>query len=60
VKSNGVVVKVGDASHPKAVEVVTCYPDWAERNEQMLKEIMVLMQDCVYRKGYLSNPDYLA
>jgi len=32
-KSNGIVIKVGDASHPEAVEIATCYPDWAERNE---------------------------
>jgi hypothetical protein len=31
-KSNGVVIKVGDVSHPDAVEVLAVYPDWAERN----------------------------
>jgi len=35
--SNGVVIKLGDRSHPNAVEVDFCYPDWGERNEQLLK-----------------------
>jgi hypothetical protein len=58
-KSNGVVIKVGDASHPNAVEVVTCYPDWAERNERMLDEIRGLLRDGVYEKDYLKKPDYV-
>ena len=38
-KSNGVIIKVGDQSHPNAVEVIACYPDWAERNERMLEQL---------------------
>ncbi|RLI44110.1 hypothetical protein DRO69_08125 [Candidatus Bathyarchaeota archaeon] len=38
-KSNGVVVKVGDVSHPDAVEVLALYPDWAERNERLLRQV---------------------
>ncbi|MDI6690975.1 MAG: hypothetical protein QME50_03790 [Candidatus Bathyarchaeota archaeon] len=34
-KSNGVLTKVGDASHPNSVEVIAYYPDWAERNERL-------------------------
>jgi hypothetical protein len=38
-KSNGVIIKVGDRSHPHAVEVIACYPDWAERNERVLEQL---------------------
>jgi len=38
-KSNGVVIKVGDASHPNAVEVIAYYPDWAERNELLFERL---------------------
>ena len=58
-KSNGVVIKVGDASHPNAVELVTCYPDWAERNERVLDEIRGLLRDGVYEKDYLKKPEYV-
>lgn len=48
-KSNGVVIKVGDASHPNAVEVVTCYPDWAER--LLLRRIRsTIFSTCYYDK----------
>ncbi|MCJ7470666.1 hypothetical protein MUO74_09305, partial [Candidatus Bathyarchaeota archaeon] len=59
-KSNGVVIKVGDVSHPNAIEVVTCYPDWAERNEHMLKEIRGLLCYGFYEKDYLKKADYVA
>jgi len=38
-KSNGIVIKVGDNSHPNSVEVVACYPDWAERNERLFEQL---------------------
>jgi hypothetical protein len=38
-KSNGVIIKVGDRSHPHAVEVIACYPDWAERNEHLFEQL---------------------
>ena len=38
-RSNGVVIKVGDASHPNAVEVIAYYPDWAERNERLFEQL---------------------
>jgi len=38
-KSNGVIIKVGDRSHPHAVEVIACYPDWAERNERLFEHL---------------------
>jgi hypothetical protein len=46
-KSNGVVINVGDTSHPNTIEVITYYPDWAERNERMFEEIRRLL-----RKGF--------
>jgi len=58
-KSNGIIVKVGDASHPNAVEVVCCYPDWAERNERVLEEIRDLLSNGFYQKDYLRKPDYV-
>jgi len=58
-KSNGVVIKVGDASHPNGIEAVTCYPDWAERNERMCEEIRGLLRDGFYEKDCLKKPDYI-
>lgn len=37
----------------------TSYPDWAERNEQLLKEIRDLLQNGFYEKDYLKRPDYV-
>ena len=34
-QSNGVVIKVGDRTHPTGVEVIAEYMDWAERNERL-------------------------
>jgi hypothetical protein len=34
-----VIIKVGDRTHPHAVEVEFTYPDWAERNEELLKAL---------------------
>ena len=36
--SLGVVVKMGDASHPTSLEIEFVYPDWAERNERLLDQ----------------------
>jgi hypothetical protein len=38
-KSSGVVIKVGDVSHPDSLEVLVSYPDWAERNERLFEQI---------------------
>jgi len=58
-KSNGIIVKVGDTSHPNAVEVVCCYPDWAERNERMLEDLRNLLNNGSYEKDYLKRLEYL-
>jgi len=39
-KSNGVEIVLGDRSHPTCVEVKYEYPSWAERNEQLLENIL--------------------
>jgi hypothetical protein len=57
-KSNGIIVKVGDTSHPNGVEVVSCYPDWAERNERLLGEIACLLFHCKYDDRSF-NHDYI-
>jgi hypothetical protein len=59
-KSNGVVIKVGDVSHPTAVEVITCYPDWAERNERILKEITSLLYTSPLNVDCFRKPDYVS
>jgi len=38
-KSNGITIKVGDASHPNSIEVIVCYPDWMERNERLFEQL---------------------
>jgi hypothetical protein len=38
-KSNGVVVKVGDRTHPDSIEVLANYPDWGERNERLFVQL---------------------
>jgi len=57
--SNGVVIKVGDASHPNGIEVATCYPDWAERNERMFEEIKKLFRKDFQEKDRFKKPDYV-
>jgi len=42
--SNGVIIKMGDRSHPHAIEVEFCYPDWAEKNEQLLAQIYATLR----------------
>ena len=60
-RSNGIVIKVGDNSHPNSVEVVACYPDWAERNErlfeQLNKTLKRLLEPSVPNK--FEKPDYV-
>ncbi|MEM2129281.1 MAG: hypothetical protein QXZ70_01650 [Candidatus Bathyarchaeia archaeon] len=58
-RSNGVVIKVGDASHPNGVEVACCYPDWAERNERTLEEILRFMRGSLYEKDCSRRLNYV-
>jgi len=60
-KSNGVIIKVGDRSHPHAVEVISCYPDWAERNERLferLNETLKRLLEPAKPKRF-EKPDYV-
>jgi len=43
-ESNGIVIKLGDRTHPHAVEVEFAYPDYAERNERVMAELVELMR----------------
>lgn len=38
--SNGIVIKIGDTTHPTGIEVEFCYPTWGEANERLLSEIL--------------------
>jgi len=58
-RSNGIVIKVGDASHPNGVEIVSCYPDWAERNEQTLEEILRFLRGGLYEKDCSGRLNYV-
>jgi hypothetical protein len=62
-KSNGVIIKVGDRSHPNAVEVIACYPDWAERNERLfehLNDILKRLFEPVAPNNLNRDVDYVA
>lgn len=48
-KSNGIIVKVGDRSHPNSIEILAYYPDWGERNEALIRDFMDLI-----RQGFKS------
>lgn len=43
-ESNGIVIRLGDRSHPTAVEVDFCLPDWVERNEGLLGKATELLE----------------
>jgi hypothetical protein len=60
-KSNGVIIKVGDTSHPNSVEVVVCYPDWAERNERLFEELNNTLKRLVDPSvpNKFEKPDYV-
>lgn len=59
-KSNGIIVKVGDTSHPNGVEIISCYPDWAERNERCLEEIKQFMSHGWSEKNFSQKPYYVS
>ncbi len=59
-RSNGVIIKVGDASHPNEVEVVSCYPDWAERNERLPQNLREFLRLNLCEKNDSTKPDYVA
>jgi len=38
--SNGIKIKTGDDTHPTCFEIEFCYPDWAQRNERLLQDLL--------------------
>ena len=42
--SNGVIIKLGDKSHPNALEVEFCYPDFQEKSERLMAEVRDLLK----------------
>ena len=54
--SNGVIVTIGDKTHPTCVEIIFCYPDWAERNEIMLKQCEKALQQFSTFMADLTTP----
>jgi hypothetical protein len=60
-KSNGVIIKVGDTSHPNSIEVVAFYPDWAERNERLFEQLNETLKRLLEpaKPKRFEKPDYV-
>jgi len=60
-RSNGVIIKVGDASHPNGIEVIAYYPDWAERNERLFERLNETLKRLVEPSvpNKFEKPDYV-
>jgi hypothetical protein len=58
-KSNGLTIKVGDTSHPKAVEVISRVPDWVDNLNMVLQEFRLLWNTDDMVKEALKKPDYI-
>ena len=59
-KSNGVIIKVGDRTHPTGVEVIAEYMDWAERNERLGEQLLDVLNRLVppaSRRAELAKED---
>jgi len=54
-KSNGIVIKVGDDTHPDSLEVLATYPDWAERNERILEQVNEVLKRLFEPSGNLQS-----
>jgi hypothetical protein len=50
-KSNGIVIKVGDETHPDSLEVLVTYPDWAERNECLFEQLHKTLSNLLGSSG---------
>jgi len=53
--SNGIKIKTGDDSHPTCFEIEFSYPDWAERNERLLQDLLHSMNGIKASTG-VQNP----
>lgn len=58
-RSSGIVIKTGDKSHPRAVEVISGCPDWAERSELLLGKLADLLDVGTPSIASLKKPDYV-
>jgi hypothetical protein len=54
-EKNGVTIKVGDSSHPKAVEVISRVPDWVEGHEVVMERLEVLLEVLLSQNAYAPN-----
>jgi len=61
-KSNGIIIKVGDTTHPDSLEVLATYPDWAERNERTLEQLNDILKRLFEPQGLQlkKDVDYVA
>jgi hypothetical protein len=58
-KSHGIIIKIGDLSHPESVEVESHVPDWAERLTLSLEKIAEVFSSSAFEKDSSKKPDYL-
>jgi hypothetical protein len=58
-KSLGLTIKIGDKSHPKAVEVESRVPDWAERLNFSLERFADLFGASINEKESIKKTDYV-
>jgi hypothetical protein len=60
-KSNGVIIKVGDVTHPDSLEIIATYPDWAERNERLFEQLNKTLKRLVEPSApnKFEKPDYV-
>lgn len=42
--SNGIIIKLGDKSHPSSLEVISLYPDWHLQTMKQLQELGKIMK----------------
>jgi len=62
-KSNGIIIKVGDVTHPDSLEVIAVYPDWAERNERLFEQLNDVLKRLFEPSGSLQvkrDVDYVS
>jgi hypothetical protein len=58
-KSRGLTIKIGDKSHPKAVEVISSVPDWAEKFDLFVDRLSDFFDLSAPRQDSNKKPDYI-
>ncbi|MBN1245546.1 hypothetical protein JXA31_08130 [Candidatus Bathyarchaeota archaeon] len=58
-KSRGLTIKIGDKSHPKAVEVISSVPDWAEKFDRFVDRLSDFFDLSAPSQGSKKKPDYI-